>query len=238
MLTSESFQSAITRYSQQFGELLGGCELESPVRSCPGWTMADLTQHLSGTQRWSTEIVRSGIRGEHPVGPSDRAGLEQWFADGATELVAVLRETDPEQPAWNFGPEPRRASFWSRRQAHEVAVHLWDAMNAQGQAFQIDPELAADGIHEVCTVFLYMKLRHGSLPEWAPVVNLEPSDVADGGVQLKAPDRAATEGPAVTLRGPAHDLLLAIWGRKGLEEIQIDGDRELAQAFLDSGITP
>ncbi|HBJ72617.1 MAG TPA: hypothetical protein DDY88_02630, partial [Actinobacteria bacterium] len=79
MLTSERFQSAIAQYSQQFGELLAGCELDLPVRSCPGWTMADLTQHLSGTQRWSTEIVRSGIRGEHPVGPADRGGLEQWF---------------------------------------------------------------------------------------------------------------------------------------------------------------
>lgn len=238
MLTSERFQSDIAQYSQQFGELLAGCALDSPVRSCPGWTMADLTLHLSGTQRWSAEIVRSGIRGDHPMGPADRAGLEQWFADGATELVAVLRETDPEQPAWNFGPEPRRASFWSRRQAHEVAVHLWDAMNAQGQAFQIEPELAADGIDEVCTVFLYMKVRHGGLPQWAPAVSIEPSDVAGRTIQLKAPDRVATEVPQVTLRGPAHDLLLALWGRQGLEGIQIDGDRELVQALLASGITP
>ncbi|HBJ73823.1 MAG TPA: hypothetical protein DDY88_09035 [Actinobacteria bacterium] len=83
-----------------------------------------------------------------------------------------------------------------------------------------------------------MKLRHGSLPQWAPVVSIEPSDVAGCAVQLKAHDRAATEVPQVTLRGPAHGLLLALWGRQGLEEIQIDGDRELVQALLASGITP
>ncbi|MDO8731771.1 MAG: maleylpyruvate isomerase family mycothiol-dependent enzyme [Actinomycetota bacterium] len=238
MLTLDRFHSAISQYSFQFGELLHASQLQSTVLSCPGWTMADLTQHLSGTQRWSTAIVRSGMRGDHPVGPSDRAGLEQWFSDGASQLVATLRQTPPEQPAWNFGPDPRQASFWSRRAAHEVAVHLWDAMNAQGRVFEIDPELAADGIDEVCTVFVYMKLRHGSLPDWTPVLNLVPTDVADGAWQLKAPNRPTDDEPQVTLRGSAHDLLLALWGRQGLEGIDIEGDPELAQALLDSGITP
>ncbi|MDO9486343.1 MAG: maleylpyruvate isomerase family mycothiol-dependent enzyme [Actinomycetota bacterium] len=238
MLTLTDFQSAITQYSQQFSEVLRSSDLSAPVPSCPAWTMADLTQHLSGTQRWSTAIVRSGVRGEHPVGPSDRPGLEQWFDQGATELVAALQEVDPQQPAWNFGPEPRLASFWSRRQAHEVAVHLWDAMHAQGQDFRIDPQLAADGLDEVCTVFLYMKLRHSSLPDWAPIVRLEPSDVPDSAVEIRPSQIDSATTPHAIVRGPAHDLLLAVRGRAGLGQIQIQGDVGLVEALLAQGITP
>ncbi|MDP2013465.1 MAG: maleylpyruvate isomerase family mycothiol-dependent enzyme [Actinomycetota bacterium] len=238
MLTMSQYQSAIEQYSGQFLEVVQSSDLNSPVPSCPGWTMADLTQHLSGTQRWSTEIVRTGTRAELPVGPLDRAGLELWFSDGARGLVQTLREIDPQQPTWNFGPEPRVASFWSRRQAHEAAVHLWDAMNAQGRPFEIEPKLAADGIDEVCTVFLYMKLRHASLPDWAPALTFIPTDVADCAVQLKASHRELADAPHVTLRGSAHDLLLALWGRRDLQGIQIEGDAALASALLASGITP
>ena len=238
MLSLADFQSTITGYSAQFSELLHASELDSPVPSCPGWTMTDLALHLSGTQRWSTAIVQTGQRADHPVGPSDRAGLERWFSDGAAELVATLEGTDPQKPAWNFGPEPRVAAFWSRRQAHEAAVHLWDAMNAQDQPFQIEPELAADGIDEVCTVFLYMKLRRESLPDWAPALLLVPTDVAGIAVQLAAPDRDVDPSAQVTLSGRAHDLLLALWGRQGLDRIQIQGDADLAAALLGSGITP
>lgn len=238
MLTLSQYQAAIEQYSHQFLEVVQSSDLNSPVPSCPGWTMADLTQHLSGTQRWSTAIVRTGARAEHPVGPSDRAGLELWFTEGARGLVQALREIDPQQPAWNFGPEPRVASFWSRRQAHEVAVHLWDAKNAQGLPFAIDPMMAADGIDEVCTVFLYMKLRHSSLPDWAPALTLMPTDVTDCAFQLKAADRDLADMPQVTLSGPAHDLLLALWGRRDLQGIQIQGDAALASALLAAGITP
>ena len=238
MVSLPEFQSAISQYSAQFSELLHMCEMDSQVPSCPGWTMTDLALHLSGTQRWSTAIVLSGERAEHPVGPSDRAGLERWFSQGASELVAVLAATDPQKPAWNFGPEPRVAAFWSRRQAHEAAVHLWDGMSAQGLPFQIQPELAADGIDEVCSVFLYMKLRRASLPEWAPVLTFVPTDVADGAVQLVAPGRDVSTAEQVTLSGRAQDLLLALWGRQGLEGIQIQGDAQLASALLASGITP
>lgn len=198
--------------------------------------MAELAQHLSGTQRWATQIVRTGERAQHPVGPLDRAGLEAWFSEGAQDLVRALQQTDPQQPTWNFGPEPRVAAFWSRRQAHEVAVHLWDACNAQDLEFQIDPLLAADGIDEVCTVFLHMRLRREALPDWAPILSFEPTDVPHFSVQLKAPDRP--EGTAVILRATAQELLLVAWGRRDLQGVQIQGDAESAAALLAWGITP
>jgi len=238
MLTWDGYQDLIAQYSEQFLDALHGSQLDSRVRSCPEWSMADLAQHLSGTQRWSTQIVRTGERAERPVGPGDREGLERWFIEGAQELVATLRAADPMAPAWNFGPQPRLAGFWSRRQAHEVAVHLWDALDAQGQALVVDAELAADGIDEVCTVFVYQKLRHSSLPQWAPILELEPTDVAAGPFVLKAPDRPLEAGSRVTLRGPAQSLLLALWGRAGIQELECVGDRGLAQAFLASGVTP
>ena len=83
-----------------------------------------------------------------------------------------------------------------------------------------------------------MKLRRESLPDWAPALLLVPTDVAGIAVQLAAPDRDVDPSAQVTLSGRAHDLLLALWGRQGLDRIQIQGDADLAAALLGSGITP
>ena len=51
--------------------------------------------------------------------------------------------------------------FWSRRQAHELAVHRWDAQLAAGAPQPIDRALAADGIQEL---FDILPARPGGAP--------------------------------------------------------------------------
>ena len=58
---------------------------------------------------------------------------------------------------WTWTPD-HTVGFWSRRMAHEVAVHRWDAQGAAGDPSPIERELAVDGIQEV---FDLMPVRPG-----------------------------------------------------------------------------
>lgn len=231
-------QDLVEQDSATFAALIRTGDLDAAVPSCPGWTLTDLAVHLSGTQRWATQTVRTGERGEHPVGPRDRDGLERWFVEGARDLVTALRESDPEAPAWNFGPPPRIAAFWSRRMAHETAVHLWDAMASQGLDATIDPELAADGIDELASVFVPMRVRSGALPAFEQSLVLDPTDVRDASVRLAAGGDGDASGAVITLRAPAQVLLLVLWGRASLDQVEIAGEAALVGEVLALGLTP
>lgn len=117
------------------GELLATLPtdgLDAPVVACPGWTVERLVGHVGRVHEWATAFLRSGPAGAPPeAGPRPPQGpaVLTWYAD---RLAALLDETsrhDPDEPSRSFtGPAP--AGFWFRRQAHEVAIHRWDAQHA------------------------------------------------------------------------------------------------------------
>src|SRR5450432_1919782 len=101
--------------------LLAAADLAAPVRSCPGWQVRDLVEHLGGVHRWTNEIVRTGERTRFPDSPSTD-DLLGWFDDGAESLARTLAETDPTRACWAMAP-PDEVAFWSRRQAQEAMIH-------------------------------------------------------------------------------------------------------------------
>jgi uncharacterized protein (TIGR03083 family) len=139
-------------------------DLDAPVHSCPGWSVADLVAHQGMVHRWAAAQLRLD---ETPVPshpeflasvPPDR--LLHWFADGVRELTETLRTVDPDVPALVFLRDaPRPAHFWARRQAHETTVHSVDALSAvlgrlpTAAEAGLDPDLALDGIDELLTGF-------------------------------------------------------------------------------------
>jgi hypothetical protein len=66
-------------------DLLAEAELDLPVPSCPGWTAADLVDHLGHTHLWAEHCIR--VRNpEVPdvVAPvTDRAALAGWYSECA-----------------------------------------------------------------------------------------------------------------------------------------------------------
>ncbi len=123
------------------------------IPTCPGWTAADLWEHLGTVHRWVTRIVR-----ERPTERVSRRDLElhlpedelwsPWLAEGADDLLAALRETSAGDPMWTWGAD-HDAGWWARRQLHETVVHDADAAIALGEAFDVPPPVAADGICEL-----------------------------------------------------------------------------------------
>ncbi|MDQ0210333.1 maleylpyruvate isomerase family mycothiol-dependent enzyme [Arthrobacter bambusae] len=204
--------------------------LTRPVPACPGWNLKDLFGHLGSIERWAAEIVLSGKVAEEPVPPA--TGAVAWFLEGADAFLGTMSALDPEEPCWNFGPPPRTAGFWRRRQAHEHAVHLIDACQASGLA---DPTFSADflldGIDEILTMFTPRQLRLGRMPQPEGAVTFE---VAGAG-RWKIGEGEAKASISSTPVG----MYLGLWGRSNLaESASIEGDKALAVRVLRGPLTP
>jgi uncharacterized protein (TIGR03083 family) len=212
--------------------------LAAAVPACPGWTVRDLVGHLGGIHRWATGIVRTRERGDVPDPPDDDAALGPWFAEGAAALTAALREADPAADCWALA-RPGTVGFWSRRQAHETAVHRVDLADALGVPAPLDPGLAADGVDEVATMFFPRQVRLG---REAPLTDALALVDRDGGRWLLAGDGTGGVGsaPQATVSGAAGDLLLLLWKRRRLDDLDVGVTGDLAGALrvLGARLTP
>lgn len=170
---------------------------------------------------------------------ADKGDLVQWYEDGLLELLQVLRDTPDDARFWTFDPTRPAIAFLRRRMAHETAVHRWDCEAAYGDPAPIPPRLAADGIDELLTVYL---------PAWgAPngggeTVALEAADTGSSWWLRIGNGTLTTARPAgdadALVRASANDLLLALWGRRPLDDLATAGDlgplrRLLSEADLD-----
>lgn len=225
--------------------------LELPVPTCPGWTVARLVGHLGRVHTWATGFLAAGPDAEGDVSSGERppegAALLPWYRERLDGLLAELDRHDPAAGARSF-IGPGTAAFWFRRQAHELAVHRWDAEHAiaPGAASPVDAALAADGIDEWLEVFVPRRLARLEEPVPADLVgatlHVHCTDdglasgsgewllrVTDQGFEV---ERAHAKGDAA-LRGSASDLLLAVWHRIPLDGLDVVGDAARAQAVLD-----
>jgi uncharacterized protein (TIGR03083 family) len=229
----------LEREAGRFSAVLAEGDLAAPVPACPGWDVTDLTGHLGGIHRWARDAVVEGrpTEEERPY-PRDRDALRGWFDAGAAQLVATLRATHPDAPCWHFGPKPRTAQFWFRRQAHETAMHVRDVEEAaRGTAMPLHPELVVDGIDEILRMFLPRQVRLGRIDPPSHVVELRPTDADAGPLQL-AP---AGDGEVVgSLTAPAETLLLLLWRRLPVDApgVRVEGDRDAVRAVFALPLTP
>jgi uncharacterized protein (TIGR03083 family) len=229
--------AALARDTAAFAALLREGGLEAEVPDCPGWTLADLGDHLGGVHAWAHGIVTTGSPSDEPSGPTDRTLLAGWYADHATALLDALTTTDPDAEVWTFGPRPRSVSFWVRRQPLETAIHLHDAQRALGPASSIDSRLAAIGVDEVATMMFPRQVRLGRTPPLARGIRVEPTDT--GRTHVLAGDGLDPAAASVaTVRGSAEQLFLWLWGRLPTSELEIEGDADAVTAASVAALTP
>jgi uncharacterized protein (TIGR03083 family) len=137
---------------------------------------------------------------------------------------------------WSWSP--RKDVGWViRRMAQETAVHRVDAEQVAGRPSSIDAELAADGIDEFLEYFLPHAAKDAH--PLGGSVHLHCTDaegewtITPGGDGALVVTHEHTKADTA-LRGPASDLLLALWRRVEVAAtgVQVFGDEELARRFL------
>lgn len=217
---------------------------DTPVLSCPGWTVTNLIHHLGSIYGWVRALLERG--GTEPWPPrQEQTGLPtgpeaaRWWQREFEALMARLDSLDPEAPMWNWAPQPKKASFWPRRMALETVVHRWDAQMAAAAGEPIEPKLAADGVSEVLDTWLPAGRRSGPAGrQWHGMVRLAATDTGQEwflrlrGEGVALLDTATIldddQHPArVYATGTASDLLLALWGRIGFDVLDVTGDASL-----------
>jgi uncharacterized protein (TIGR03083 family) len=211
--------------------------LDARVPSCPDWDLAQLAAHVGRVHGWATEAVSTGARpAGPPTSPDDPEAVKAFFAENAGTLLATLSAVEPDKPSWNFSGSDQVAAWWLRRQAHEIAVHRWDAESAVGDPSPIPAELAVDGVDEFLSVLAPLRLGGKDGIDIGGSIHLHAND-ADGEWTLHTDDGIfrVTKGHSkgdVAVRGPASSLVLLLWNRVGPPDagLEVFGDR----AVLDN----
>jgi uncharacterized protein (TIGR03083 family) len=243
----EEFVGVIRRESVALADALrdDGGDPSTPVPACPGWTITKLVKHTGTAQRWACAIVEA--RATEPVSPksldlglptdADTATLADWIAAGGAHLADVLDAVDPGLRVWSWAGDDR-AGFWSRRMAHETAMHRWDAQDARGTAEPIDGDLALDGIQERFDNLSATTARGGAaMTGSGETVHLHCTDREGEWLVRLGPDGAeVSRGHAkgdVAARGSASDLLLMVYGRVPADAVEVFGDAALLRRFQE-----
>jgi len=236
VLSRDRYLAILEREGRALAEAARG-RLAPPVPSCPDWTVGELVAHTSGAHRFWAQMAaglgdpRSAVRASAPAPEL----VVEWFEDGLTRLLDTLRAADPASPVWTWAPiENPTVSWIIRRMTHETVVHRWDVQNALGAPGSIEPELGSDGIDELLFVFLPAERElHRGIGATAHIHCTDTE--GEWVVRMTDGDFTVTREHAkgdVALRGPAADLLLALWERVPLSEIEMLGDESDARALI------
>ena len=234
----DTYLAQLARDGARMAALAGG-DLGAAVPTCPAWTLRDLLEHTGGVHRWMTAATRERTPGPPEESTfsrlvDDGASVSAWFQAGVDEAIAVLSTLDADEPRWTWFPPDQTAGWYFRRIAQETLVHRIDAELAAGGVTDVDPELAADGIAEMCEVFipsatgqpiggdgrtLHLHATDADA-EWLLTLHADRVDVA----------RGHAKGDAA-IRATARDLQLMAWGREPLGEIETFGDEDVVATF-------
>jgi uncharacterized protein (TIGR03083 family) len=247
------------------GELMASAAaaagLAAAVPSCPSWQVKDLLRHTGYIHRWAARHITEGP-GKVIDGPSEaeilRGGvadedLLDWFRAGHAALVETLAGADPAVACATFMPAPSPLAFWTRRQAHDPAIHRADADLAAGAEPEYPAEFAADGIDELIMGF---GRRRKYQPQASPAAG-RGSSAGVGPLRVVAADTgdawsiAAREGllqprreaetgaggnAGCLVNGPASGLYLFLWNRAGAgaANVTVTGNPGLLAAWQAS----
>ena len=252
---------ALRREGELMAAAAGRAGLAAAVPSCPAWQVKDLLRHTGYVHRWAARHITEGPA-EVIDGPSEAEILSGgaadedllgWFRAGHAALVETLAGADPAVRCATFMPAPTPLAFWTRRQAHETAIHRADAELADGPADgsvpEYPPRFAADGIDELIMGFgQRRKYQPSAGPDAdAGLLRVIAADTGDAW-SIKArqgflqPRRetgaAATDGAdtGCTVSGPASGLYLFLWNRADATAagVTVTGDLTLLASWQAS----
>ncbi len=243
------YRAALIDETAAFGELIRAADQDTPIPTCPDWTIKQLFRHVGRGNRWAAQIVADQrdealdpreVRDGRP--PDDPDAAIDWLNDGARLVLDSVDAVGAHTPVWTFiGPRP--AQWWIRRRVHEATVHRADAAIALGTDYRLTPEVAADGIDEWLERIVEEASTESSPLDAGQTLHLHATDDglgAAGEWTITGRDDGIAwshehgKGDAA-LRGSARDLLLAIVRRQTAADGGIDvfGDADVWDGWLN-----
>ena len=235
------FLTAIRRDSDRFYATADSADPTRPVPGCPDWTIADLVRHLGECHWfWGTDIETraSGpdeieqAKPERPAGYGDDIA---WGRAQADRLLHLLESTPDDVAVWTWAMDDAQhnVGFIRRHQVQEAALHRWDIeMAATGRPQPIEADVASDAVDEI----LAITLPWGAHPDKPLPSSVHIHCTDTEGEWFVHPDgrveRIHAKGD-VGIRGTASDLLLALYTRLPLEDLDVVGEAPHAQEFID-----
>lgn len=251
MLSYQRQCAEIVNQTSLLVSALDGFDLDKQVPSTPDWTVNQLLRHLGYAHRWADEMIREKLpavdlsrnraQDVASFAGETAAELGPWLTEGASSFAAALQAVDPNEMIATMGGQPG-PRVWSRRMTHETVIHRWDAVNALGMPFEVDPEVAQDTLREwtgLALQYAFLRWPAETAPLLGPgrTVHLHATDTeAEFVIDLSGAAPVVREGhekAAVALRGPVVELVLAVYRRRSVEGLEVFGDRELLDLFLD-----
>ncbi len=235
------YLASIRQESELFYKTADGADPTMGVPSCPEWTIADLVWHLAEVHWfWASDVEQrasdpEAVESGKPPRPSGYADLVAFGRAELDRLIKVLEATPDDVAVWTWAmnDSDHNVAFIRRHQVQEAAVHRWDMQSAASSSVPdlIDPEAASDSIDEFLWSTLSWSVNpkkplHGSVHLHCTDVDGEWFIESDGRV-----DRAHAKGD-VALRGTASDLLLALYNRVAIDDLDVVGDELLARDLV------
>lgn len=235
--------------------------LAAAVPTCPGWLVRDLVRHQAYVHGWAarhvagglTELIDEATEEDALGGGPPDAELIPAYREGHVALVRTLRAADPDVRCATFMPAPSPLAFWARRQAHETAVHRYDAeaaaVNATAAAGRggpppnpadaFGPAFADDGINELIMGFAARR-RYRLRGDGTRSLAIHAADtggrwhvrLADGATQVSRGDAQAD----CVLTGPAAGLYAFLWNRVDATPatVTISGNKTIVATWRSS----
>jgi uncharacterized protein (TIGR03083 family) len=201
------------------------------------WKVGTVARHVAGTHHVVSQIIQGrptadfGLFNDLQTPPKDSPEFVGWFRSGTASLLQQLKSAPAEDACWSWFAPGAHVGWWARRMAFETLVHRWDTDAAVGQAFSIEPDIAAGAVDEYLDVFVATSRAANDAPA-GPTISIECRDHGDrwwldlserAGRTVSREPRAST----VHICGTAEQLLLIFWGRVGVSEapgVEISGD--------------
>lgn len=230
---------AIRRDSDRFYAVADSADPALRVPGCPEWTVADLVWHLGECHWfWATDIEMRASGPEEivqarPERPAAHGEVVAWGRTQADRMLHLLETTPDDVVVWTWALDDadHDVGFIRRHQVQEAAVHRWDIESATGRPRPIEPDVASDSIDEILAVTMPWGVRPDRpLPG---SVHLHCTDT--DGEWFVHPDGRVEPIHAkgdVALRGTASDLLLALYTRVPLDELDVIGDPSPAHELV------
>jgi len=230
----EEHIEALERDGAALADAAQDAGLAAKVPPCPGWQVRDLLRHIAYVHGWAAthvaeqreELIAEVSEDDMLKGGPPDERLIQAYRNGHAALVATLRAADPDVKCVTFMPAPSPLAFWARRQAHETAIHRFDAQAARAAATSrgpvspadaFAPAFADDGVDELIMGFAARRRyrpRGGQREQSMAIRALDTGGrwrvrLSDGATEVTRGDGAAD----CVLDGSAAGLYAYLWNR-------------------------